>query len=171
MKTKMKIILSILVLSAFATMFFLKSNKSRSTVAVLDFKNSMWNGGKPGLPIVIDRVGSNIVVNVLTQCESFRVNLRTSDGAILLSKTQEITQNCINSKEVVIPVQVQNPENGYGYLIVDVELNSGAQLQGSQTISKSFAYQGLSGRVISAKPTSVDQKGVRYHEFPSISAN
>lgn len=163
----MKTILSALVLSTLAVIFFLKPNNFKSTGAVLDFKNSMWNGGKPGLPVLIDRVGSNVVVNVLTQCESFRVNLRTSDGAILLSKIQEITQDCVSSKEIVIPIQVQNPENGYGYLIVDVELNSGAQ----QNISKSFAYQGLSGRVISAKPTSVDQKGVRYHEFPSISAN
>ncbi|MEK6627220.1 MAG: hypothetical protein AABY53_01210 [Bdellovibrionota bacterium] len=162
------ILASLMALSVFITIFFLKSNNSPSTVVALDFKSSMWNGGKPGLPIMIDRVGSNLVVSVHTECESFRVNLRTSDGAQLLSKTQEIIQDCINSKELVIPIQVKSPEDGYGYLIVNVELINGNQ---AQSISKSFAYQGRSGRVLNTKPTSVDQQGVRYHEFPSISAN
>ena len=129
-------------------------------------KGLMWNGGKPSLPVRIDKSGNSLVVDVLQECEGFQVSLRT-EGVELKSETT-MSQDCQAGHRIVLPLSLEVPETAHGYLIAEVTVRNHGE---TESMTKSFAYEGVQSRPAFAKPTSVDQNGARYHEFKTTSAH
>ena len=164
MKKRMSILTIILSGALFVAwkVFLPRSEASKFQLG----KGPMWNGGKPSLPVRIDRSGNALVVDVLRGCESFQVSLRTE--GLELKTEGTMSQLCRDGHRMVLPLSVDVPEAGRGYLIAEVTIRNQEEVQ---SMTKSFPYEGTRSKPIFFKPTSVDQNGVRYHEFKTSSVH
>ena len=124
----------------------------------------MWNGGKPNIGVNAQYKNGILRIDTSKQCESIEIKIRTTDGAFSDKENSAHKILCKKSKNLSIPISVRAADKKIGYLVIEMTLKNGKT---TETQTKSFAIIGRNTRPEETRPTSIDQNGVRYHEFIS----
>lgn|GEM_PF-6261469 len=131
-------------------------------------RGGMWNGGKSTLPVHFELFNGSLKVEVAGSCKDFEVRLRLAGGtqfkSSALQENSVYHKNCQNNSILLLPLSVNPPSQGTGYIIVDVMIRDN---QGVASMTKAFAVSQKDNMEIPTRPTSIDQDGVQYHEFKS----